>query len=105
MINETMIREATDRLKSAAPGATIIMFGSRARGDERETSDLDLMVVEPEVKARREEMVRLSRVLRPLRIPVDIVVIGRADFEKWSKAPGTVFHLAATEGKVLHDGK
>jgi predicted nucleotidyltransferase len=102
-VDET-IREAARRLREAAPGATIILFGSHARGDAREGSDLDFMVVEPEVKARREEMVRLSEVLRSLQIPVDVLVTSREIYEKWSKAPGTVYYWAAKEGKVLATG-
>jgi predicted nucleotidyltransferase len=100
------VEEATVRmveiLKKAAPGATIILFGSRARGNATEGSDYDLLVVEPVVTARRREMVRLSDALRPLRIPVDVLVVSKASYDEWSTVPGTVFFRAATEGKVLH---
>ncbi len=103
MVQDKTIKEAIKRLSKAAPEAMIILFGSRARGEAGERSDLDLLVVEPEVKARRMEMVRLSDVLRPLKIPVDILVTSRKNFEEWSKIPGTVIYRAATEGKVLYD--
>ena len=100
------VEDATGRmveiLKEAAPHATIILFGSRARGDARDDSDFDLLVVEPIVTARRREMVRLSDALRPLRIPVDILVVSKAGYDQWSVVPGTVFFRAATEGTVLH---
>ena len=41
-----------------------MLFGSYARGDAREDSDLDLLVIEPRVDDRAKEMVRLRRVLR-----------------------------------------
>ena len=104
MIPEEIIVEATRRLREAAPGAKIILFGSHARGDARAGSDLDILVVEPVVTARREEMVRLSRVLRPLKIPVDILVTSRENYEKWRHAAGTVLYQADNEGRVLHDG-
>jgi len=101
MIGEETIQEVARRLHTAAPGATIILFGSHARGDAHEASDLDILVVEDAVTARRLEMVRLSDVLRPLGIPVDIVVTSRRNFEDWSDTPGTVIYKAAKEGKVL----
>ena len=102
MVSEEMIRVVTDRLREAVPEATIILFGSHARGDAGPDSDLDILVVEPTVSARRREMVRLSDAVRDLRIPVDIIVASRRDFEAWADARGTVLHRAATEGRVLH---
>jgi predicted nucleotidyltransferase len=102
MISEETIQEAVARLRQAAPEATIILFGSRARGEQGEASDLDFMVVEPEVKARRAEMVRLSDVLDPLGIPVDILVVSRKNFDEWRDVPGTVIFRVAKEGRVLY---
>jgi predicted nucleotidyltransferase len=100
-IDDTMITKAVDLLRRAAPRATIILFGSYARGEASEESDLDFLVIEPEVKARRDEMVRLRDVLRPLRIPVDILVTSEATFNEWCDTPATIYHEAATEGKVF----
>ena len=46
-----------DLLQQAAPGSTVIVFGSCARGDPKEDSDLDVLVVEPEVNDRLVERV------------------------------------------------
>ncbi len=101
-LNETLIQEAADCLSKAAPGSTIILFGSWARGDSRPDSDADFLVIEPEVKARRDEMVRLLDVLRPLRIPVDVVVASMDMFNKWADVPGTLYHEVKQQGRVLH---
>ncbi len=102
MIDEAMISKAIDLLRQAAPGATIIVFGSCARGEANENSDLDVLVVEPQVTARRAEMARLRNVLRPLRIPADVLVVSHKTFEEWSDTPGTVVFEAAQEGRVFH---
>lgn len=102
MIDEATITKAVELLQRAAPGATIIVFGSCARGEPSEDSDLDVLVVEPEVTSCHEEMVRLARVLRPLEIPVDVLVISWKTFEEWSDTPGTVLFEAVQEGRIFH---
>ena len=97
------IQEAVRRLAQAACPKKIILFGSRARGDARDDSDLDLLVIEPEVKDRVAEMVRLGRVLRGLILPVELVVIDEQRFQEWSEMPGTVYYEAKREGEVLYE--
>lgn len=104
MIAQDKVEEAAAILREAVPGATIFLFGSWGRGDQRLDSDLDLLVVEPVVRSRRKEMSRLADLLRPLRIPADVLVFSRATFDKWSKIPGNVLYRAAKEGKVLYAG-
>ena len=101
-IDDNTIDEAVRRLQEAAPGAIVILFGSHARGDSRPDSDADFLVIEPELKSRRAEMVRLRDVLRPLRIPVDIVVTNEATYEEWADTPGTLFYEVKQEGKIFN---
>jgi predicted nucleotidyltransferase len=101
MIDEATIRKAVELLQQAAPGSTVIVFGSCARGEATEDSDLDVLVVEPEVNDRLNEMVRLRDVLRPLGIPADILVASKETFEHWADTPNTIFYEAAQEGRVF----
>jgi predicted nucleotidyltransferase len=101
MIDAKTIERAAELLQAAAPAATVILFGSYARGEPREDSDLDFLVIEPELKARRKEMVRLRDVLRPLRVPVDVVVASRKAYDEWSDTPGTLLYKARQEGRIV----
>lgn len=101
-VSESDLQAVVDRLRAAAPDATLVLFGSHARGEAREDSDLDILVIETEARGRRAEMVRLTRALRGLGVPVDIVVVSAADYAEWSGEPGTVMHEAAVGGRVLH---
>lgn len=42
---QEILKSITDRVHSIVPGAKIILFGSRARGDERLDSDWDLLIL------------------------------------------------------------
>ena len=97
------LRRLTELLARAAKPKYIILFGSQARGDGSEDSDFDVMVVEPEIANRGEEMVRLGRLLRSLDIAVDLLVVSAEKFEYWRDTPGNVYFEAASEGKILYE--
>ena len=101
MIDQAAIAKAVELLLEAAPGGKVILFGSHAREDADESSDVDFLVIEPEVRDRFQEMLRLREILRPLRIPVDVLVASRRHFEYWADTPGTIYYEAAVEGKLF----
>lgn len=102
MVSEAAIELAGRKLAAAARApARVILFGSHARGDAGPDSDLDFLVVEREVDDRHAEMVRLSRALRSLGVPVDVLVVDERYLEEWGGVEGTMIHAALTEGREL----
>jgi len=101
VIDEARIREAGRRLSGAAPGTQVISFGSHARGDAGDRSDLDILVIKPEVENAGLEAVRLMRELRDLRLPLEVVVVSGRDIEDWGGVRGSLVHAAMTEGRIL----
>lgn len=102
-ISRAVIEEAVDRLIRAASPQKIILFGSYARGDHTEESDLDFLVVLPEVIDRHAEMNRLQSSLSGLGAPADVLVFSEKQVEKWRDVPGTVLYPALREGITLYD--
>jgi predicted nucleotidyltransferase len=101
MTEEALIEEAGRRLSAAAPDADVILFGSRARGESRPDSDLDLLVIEPDFDRRGEEYGRLRKELRGLDVAIDLVVYRKREAEQWGNVPGSFLHRVLGEGRVL----
>ena len=84
----------------------IILFGSRGRGDERENSDVDLIVVESEPfgpeRSRHRELVRLYHAVAEFHVPADLLVFSHDDVDYWRDSLNHVLARALREGKVLH---
>ena len=85
----------------------VILFGSRGRGDARENSDIDLIVVEAEPfgpeRSRHRELVRLYHALAGFPVPADILVFSHEDVAYWRDSLNHVLARALREGKALHE--
>lgn len=81
----------------------IILFGSRARGQARPDSDLDLLVVLPEAPDRRRAAVEIMRVLRDLPVSKDIIVTTPEHLAQRGQVNGLVYKTALAEGKVIYE--
>lgn len=103
MLSQATLQEAARVLGEAARPAKVILFGSYARGDADERSDVDFLVIEPHVEQPAEETVRLYRALRPLRLPADVLVYSEAEAERRRDWCSSAVYWAFREGKVLYD--
>lgn len=102
MASEDVIQAAGRRLAATATSpAKIILFGSHAQGTPRSDSDLDLLVIEPDLADRNAEFVRLRRSLRGLGVPIDLILVSEDNVDEWRNVPGTLIHDAFRDGRVL----
>jgi predicted nucleotidyltransferase len=83
----------------------MVLFGSRAKGNARAESDLDLLVVEHTPQLEPEAKVaswwRHFQPLQTLPLPVDLIVSGSADAERLAGSRWHVISEAARQGRVL----
>ncbi len=88
---------------------TVILFGSRARGDHRPDSDVDLLIV-PEA-GRTAAVGKANRVVRehfrlnPPRLGVDVVGMDLDRFNYCRRARNHVAAQALRDGVVMNDAK
>jgi len=69
-----LLREYVEKISRKYPKSTIILFGSRARGDYLPYSDYDLVVVLQEVDDKISTIEEFRR-LKPRGLPLDLLVI------------------------------
>jgi predicted nucleotidyltransferase len=97
---------ALARLCAEPDVQAVVAFGSRARGEARLDSDLDLAVIVRQPQLTGAEKLacwqRFSQALGPLGVGVDLVVAGAADAARLSGSRWHVFGDVAREGRVLH---
>ncbi len=80
----------------------ILLFGSAARGELGESSDLDLLVVMPEGVHRRKTAQKLYRRIRGVGIAFDILVATPADLDRHRDNIGLIYRTILEEGKEVY---
>jgi predicted nucleotidyltransferase len=103
---EVLLRQMVSIIVSEVSPETIILFGSRARGDARPDSDVDLLVVESEPfspqRSRRKQSARLYMALRGMSVSKDILLYSSEEFERYKNLSNHVVGRAYREGRQLY---
>ena len=101
-INE---QEITRRILRVIHPRKIILFGSRARGQARQKSDWDILVVANSRRPRYQRSPPLYGALSDLRQPIDILVYTPKEIEEWHHVKSAFITTAVREGKILYENK
>ncbi|PYS36667.1 MAG: hypothetical protein DMG14_23975 [Acidobacteria bacterium] len=102
-IDDAKLHEIVRRLVEAVDPDRIVMFGSRARGDARPDSDLDLLIIKDSIEPRHRRAIPAYYALAGLGIPTDILWRTAAEIAEWARVPNHVTTRAIREGKVLYE--
>ena len=80
----------------------IVLFGSQARGGARPDSDVDLLVVLPDVEHRRRAAARIHTALAGIPLGKDVIVVTPQDVEGLADVVGTLVQPALREGRTIY---
>ena len=100
-----LLDEVAFSIESVHPECTVILFGSYARGDASEVSDLDICVLVPELTSRREEMAVDAMCAIPdgFPLPYDLVLYTFAEFEEDRQNKNLLGYRIFKDGVILND--
>ncbi len=103
MISKETIEEVVKRLVHAYNPLEIYLFGSYARGNPSDDSDLDLLVVIENTEEKSHARVRIGyAALRGLGIYKDIVVYTKNEFADRINDMATLPYYVKKEGKCVY---
>jgi len=98
-----VLNEVVERLVQGLHPEQIYLFGSQARNQAEEGSDIDLLVVVPTSDLPRHRREALSYdLLWGLKMPVDVIVLTRAEFQRASRVKTSLASTVQAEGKLLY---
>lgn len=98
-----LYQEIVRRIVAATDPDKIIVFGSRARGDHRPDSDIDILVIKESSEPRYKRSRGLYGMLSDIMVGVDIVVYTPDEVREWQGARRAFVTTAVREGKVLYE--
>jgi predicted nucleotidyltransferase len=102
--NVPFIDKIVPMIVSLASPDQIILFGSYARGDNTEKSDIDLLIIKKNLKNGREINNILYRAFfeNKISIPIDLISVDYDKYIELNNVVGYIYKTIKEEGKVLY---
>ena len=101
-IEEQEIRRVAERIGRQADAEQVILFGSYARGEETEHSDVDLLVIAPSDLPRFKRSRALYQLLSPYPFAMDLVVYTPDEVKRGQESTLSFVSTVMREGKTVY---
>lgn len=98
-VSEELLQELVRRILTVGWPEKIILFGSRASGEAKPDSDLDLLVIDADQDLWDDYREAIGR----LGVPVDLIVETSAYVASWRNVPNHFLTKIVREGRVLYE--
>lgn len=103
MLSDEQIQTSAKKILNVEEPLQIILFGSYARGEATEESDLDLLVIVKDIQKRGRKMVTYRNAIGRVAPGVGVDILVYSEDEALKPVPGTVLYWALSEGKILYE--
>ena len=99
---ESVVRRIVERVVNGFDPIAVWLFGSMARGDCNEHSDVDLMVIMPEGTDCKTAELGIMGELRGSMLPKDVLVTTPGSFARAVDDVGSVQHSVREDGVMVY---
>ena len=101
---EKEIKAITEQIVKKYKPEKIILYGSAARGDFDQDSDIDMLIIKKSHKSRPERATDVYRLIWDLdrTLPFEPLVFTPQELERQLKLGDPFFLTILKEGKILH---
>ncbi len=104
-IDSELMDEIVRRVVEVIHPEKVILFGSRARGEARPKSDIDLLVIAKSTQPRYRRAASLYGALSDILVPMDILVYSPEEVDEWKEVRQAFVTTAIREGKVIYENQ
>jgi predicted nucleotidyltransferase len=105
MNSETIYNKIRETVQFCLPGSRVLLFGSRARGEQDVHSDFDLLIITPSTFSPQEKIEWSSRldraIVKAINAPVDLLLNSDEEIRQKQQLPGHIIRSVMKEGMVL----
>ena len=99
---DPLVERVVRRIARSVKPERVILFGSRASGQPREDSDIDLVVVYSGSKTKREVQVGIHKLFANPDFSMDVFVLTPEELESQKTIPNTLAREVSEHGVVCY---
>ena len=105
MIENSNINEIVSKIALTFNPDKIILFGSFAKGDHNEDSDLDLIIVKESDLPKHKRGIEIRRLFYGILVPMDLKIYTPKEFDRELNNKYSFLSTAIKDSKTLYERK
>lgn len=103
MVTKENADQVVETIKETIHPDKIYLFGSYVSGKTKENSDLDVCIIKDNVEDKHKELFKIRKQLFDVEIPLDLLLLNNAMFEKRKNIWGTIQYEISHNGVKVYE--
>ena len=99
--SEPSIHGIVRRISARINPVKIFLFGSRAKGEAKQGSDFDFVIIYDGEESKRDVKSAVYRIFRGERLSLDVLVLSSEEFNRFKHVANTIAREISENGKLV----